>query len=290
MTELMLQPPFDVAWKHRDAFAEANRLQGTVYRAKEGRKTLSFTLDGQPFFLKYHAGVGWGEIFKNLLQLRLPVLGASREYEAALRLQALGIDTLTPVAFGKRGLNPARQHSFLITRALQHCTSLEDLCKTWPDSPPDHRFKTAILHKLADVSRVMHDKGINHRDYYLCHFLLEQNAAAKIAAGENFHCYLIDLHRAGHYRQLPTRWQVKDLSGLLYSSMDAGFSARDYLRFLRRYRQQPLKTVLDTEADFWRQVVSKANALYRKDFRREPPALFCQWQQQLAGRKAGSTA
>ena len=44
-----------------------------IYRDKEGRKTLRLHLAERSFFLKYHAGIGWLEICKNLLQLRLPV-------------------------------------------------------------------------------------------------------------------------------------------------------------------------------------------------------------------------
>ena len=48
---------------------------GDVYRDKEGRRTLRIHHGGRSFFLKLHAGVGWPEIFKNLLQGRLPATG-----------------------------------------------------------------------------------------------------------------------------------------------------------------------------------------------------------------------
>ena len=38
-----------------------------VYRDKEGRKTLRFMYRTKPFFLKLHSGIGWVEIFKNLI-------------------------------------------------------------------------------------------------------------------------------------------------------------------------------------------------------------------------------
>ena len=44
-----------------------------IYRQREGRTTLRFDTGGQAYFLKYHAGVGWREIVRNLLRLRLPV-------------------------------------------------------------------------------------------------------------------------------------------------------------------------------------------------------------------------
>ncbi|MEN8261061.1 MAG: lipopolysaccharide core heptose(I) kinase RfaP, partial [Pseudomonadota bacterium] len=48
-------------------------LTGEVFRDMPDRKTLRFELGGKGYFIKMHTGVGWGEIFKNLFQGRLPV-------------------------------------------------------------------------------------------------------------------------------------------------------------------------------------------------------------------------
>ncbi|MCB1614668.1 MAG: lipopolysaccharide core heptose(I) kinase RfaP [Pseudomonadales bacterium] len=281
MTELMLKEPFASLWKNSDAFAEARQIQGKIFRAKEGRKTLSFTLQNRNYFLKYHAGVGWKEIFKNVLQLRLPVLGASNEYHAALELHKLGVATLTPVAFGKKGFNPARQHSFLITEALENCSSLEDICKHWPSQKPSFLLKKAVIESVAKSGRIMHSHGINHRDYYLCHFLLENDAPEKIRKAESFHCYLIDLHRAGQHKKLPLRWQIKDLSGLLYSTMDIGLTRRDYFRYIKNYTGLSLRDTFRCDRRLWLDVVNKACELYRKDFRKNPPLQFLELQARL---------
>jgi heptose I phosphotransferase len=55
------------------------------------------------------------EIFKNLVQLRLPVLGAKNEWRAVQKLQQLDIPTLEIMAYGSQGCNPARLKSFLLT-------------------------------------------------------------------------------------------------------------------------------------------------------------------------------
>ena len=70
-----------------------------VYRDREGRKTLRLELAGRPYFLKLHRGVGWREIGKNLLQGRLPVIGAGTEYRAIRALERAGVDTLSIAAF-----------------------------------------------------------------------------------------------------------------------------------------------------------------------------------------------
>lgn len=53
----------------------------------EARRTLRIEVAGQGYlFVKIHRGVGWKEILKNLLSLRLPVLGAGNEWRAIARL------------------------------------------------------------------------------------------------------------------------------------------------------------------------------------------------------------
>lgn len=262
---LWLREDFQRAWSGRDPFDCARALSGQVYRAKEGRRTLRFELDGQSFFLKLHEGVGWGEIAKNLVQLRLPVLGASNEYTACLRLQQLGVDTMTPAAYGVRGFNPARQLSFLITEDLSDTTSLEDYCRPWATQPPSLKEKRALIAKVARTARLLHDNGINHRDFYLCHFL-KRNGDMPFADGAPL--YLIDLHRCQQRSTTPWRWRAKDIAGLFYSAFELPLSRRDVIAFLREY--QPLW--LRGKRAEKRAIAKKACALYRKDFKREPPA------------------
>jgi len=278
--KIFLDEPFKTAWQGLDPFQQALAISNTapqekIFRHKEGRRTLQFEFKNQSYFLKYHKGVGWKEIIKNLLQMRLPVIGAYNEYQAAIQLSALGIDTLTPVAYGCLGNNPARQHSFLITRDLINTLSLEDYCRAWPLQPPIFRVKLALINHVAHTARQMHEHGINHRDFYICHFLLEKNAESKILAKKDFHCYLIDLHRCQFRKQVPHRWRVKDLGGLLYSTMDTGLSLRDYLRFIREYSGGPLREVLKNP--LWQVVLRNATKLYQKDFQKMPPKKFRQF-------------
>ena len=138
-----------------------------VYRNKEGRKTLRFECRGTPYFLKLHTGIGWAEIFKNLLQLRLPVLGARNEYEAVNKLQNLGVDTMSVAAYASEGSNPAAIRSLIVTDDLVATISLEDYCSDWARHPPDAAVRLALIKKLADSASRMHGAGINHRDFYL---------------------------------------------------------------------------------------------------------------------------
>src|SRR5574343_645735 len=115
---LILAEPFESLWRDRDPFAEVERLQGEVFRELEGRRTLRTEVAGRGYFVKIHRGIGWGEIVKNLLTAKAPVLGAGQEWQAIQRLTEAGVPTMTAVAYGERGGNPARQHSFIVTEEL----------------------------------------------------------------------------------------------------------------------------------------------------------------------------
>jgi heptose I phosphotransferase len=246
-----------------------------VYRSKEGRKTLRFECGGKPYFLKLHSGVGWSEILKNLMQLRLPVLGASNEYLAVESLRKIGVDTMSVAAYSSEGHNPAAQRSLIITDDLVGTISLEDYCADWAMSPPAPGVRVALIKKLADSARRMHEAGINHRDFYLCHFhLAHETLAGNTWRSVNIRCYLIDLHRAQIRRKTPHRWQVKDLAGLYFSAMDAGLSRRDLHRFMHYYTQGGLREALGEGAEMWGEVAQRAAKLYRKDHGEEPPQLL----------------
>lgn len=243
---LFLEEPFRSLWAGQDPFRAAAALQGTVLRELEGRRTLRTEVGGRGYYAKLHRGVGWGEIFKNLVTARLPVLGAEQEWRALRRLSELGVDTMKAVAFGRRGDNPARLESFIITEELAPTVSLEDYCRDWPARPPAPALKRALIARVAEMARRMHAGGVNHRDCYICHFLLHTNPPPSAAA---LRLSLIDLHRAQvRERPAPRRWRDKDLAALHFSTLGIGLTARDRLRFLRAYFGRPLRDVLREEA------------------------------------------
>ncbi len=250
-------------WQQADIFQVLLNMEGTVYRQVKGRRTLRFVLQGKGYFLKLHLGVGWREIFKNLLRFRLPVIGAENEWLAIQRLRELGIDTPSAVAYGKRGWNPASMKSFIVTRELENTFTLEEYCATWEKSPPQFSVKKALIEKVAEISRRMHKAGICHRDYYLCHFHLLSDSE-KATSGCGARLILIDLHRAMFGRKPNSRWVKKDLAGLYFSSMEIGLTRRDRLRFARVYRKTSLRNSLDRDKVFWCDVLSRGEALYAK--------------------------
>lgn len=257
-----LTDDFSTRLPRRFSFEDFMKLEGEVFRQVEGRRTLRFETGGRGYFIKTHSGVGWREIFKELLQGRLPILGATNEYLAIKRLPQIGIDTMILAGFGKRGCNPARQESFVITEALDNRESLEDYCAKWPQSPPDFRLKRMLIEKVAGIARNLHENGLNHRDLYICHFLLEIERMPGFLADGEIRLELIDLHRMQFRQETPFRWKVKDIAALHFSSMDVGLTKRDLFRFIRCYSNKPLRQQLNEASLFWRRIQKRANRLY----------------------------
>ena len=259
--KLILAEPFKRLWAGRDAFTEVERLEGEVYREQEGRCTLRTEVEGRGFFVKIHRGIGWGEVFKNLLTAKLPVLGAGQEWRAINRLHEVGVPTMTAVAYGERGSNPAAQHSFIVTEELAPTTDLEQLTLNWVQQPPEPRLKRALIAEVAKMVGGMHRAGVNHRDCYICHFLLHTD---KPVTAEDFRLSVIDLHRAQTRARITRRWRDKDLAALYFSALDIGLTQRDKLRFLRGYFQLPLRQVLRDEARLLAWLEAKAAKLYAR--------------------------
>ena len=234
------------------------RLDGVVYREVENRKTIRFECAGKGYFAKTHLGVGWAEVLKNLLQLKLPVLGASNEWHALKRLETLGIDTMTPVAYTSEGVNPAKIQSCIVTRELENTISLEDL---WATASVPIRLKRKLINKLAITSKRLHENGVNHRDYYICHYLLDK----KTIEDDSPTIYLIDLHRAQVRKTTPSRWKIKDVGGLFFSSFNIGLTRRDVFRFMKIYSGKSLRATLKEDKVFWQGTLARAKRLYLQD-------------------------
>ncbi len=237
-----------------DTFEKAMLLQGKAFRDVPGRKTSQVELLGKSYFIKQHFGVGRREIFKNLLSFKKPILGAMTEVNAIQKMTDLGIATTPLVAYGQRGMNPAKLQSFVLTEDLGDIISLEDLCADWKATPPGAGFKRRLIKAVAQLAKTIHEAGVNHRDFDLCHLCLDQRGLENHEA--DIKLYLIDLHRVLIHQNPSRQANMKDIAALYFSSMGLGFTARDYLRFIRYYQQQPKQ--------FWQDVESRAQKLYAK--------------------------
>jgi hypothetical protein len=257
-----------------DSFDFIMQLDGEIFRDIDNRRTLRFSFNGKRYFLKAHYGVGWKEILKNLVQFRLPVLGARNEWLAIQRLQTLDIDTMTLSGYGERGGNPATRQSFIVTEALEDTTSLEDFCGNWEKEPPTTqsalKLKRRLIEKIAGISRRLHENGINHRDYYLCHFLLDGSSDSLNKPMMSLRLSLIDLHRVQLRKRTPRRWIIKDVGGLYFSSMRIGLTRRDVYRFMVEYSGKTLRDTLREDGKFWSRCRLRACSLYHSFYHELP--------------------
>ncbi|MBO4632342.1 MAG: lipopolysaccharide core heptose(I) kinase RfaP [Lentisphaeria bacterium] len=268
MREVFLNEIFQRMWKDLNPFQAAFELTGESFRKVKSRHTFRVEIEGRGYFVKLHRGIGWTEYFKNLLQFKSPVTDAGQEYRALLHLKAHGVDSMTPAAYGCEGLISPLRSSFLITDELKDCVSLEDFCRDWSLKPPPFQLKRALIRKLGQMAGKMHRSGLNHRDCYICHFLLRKGS--ECSADPELH--VIDLHRAQIRKKVPWHYWVKDVAGLWFSAMDAGLTRHDILYFLRTYFQQDLQVVFRQNGGFLKAVDAAARRLYRKDRHKEPPA------------------
>ncbi|MDH3673351.1 MAG: lipopolysaccharide core heptose(I) kinase RfaP [Gammaproteobacteria bacterium] len=252
--------------------ADFLRIDGEVFKEFPARRTLKFQRGGRDFFIKSHWGFGWKEIIRKLLSLHIPVIGAKTEWRAIRALEAISVSTMKIAAYGEEGINPATRRSFIVTEALNGTTSLEKWAPSFKqaeDTKEKIKLKRALIREVAQISRHLHANGINHRDFYLCHFLLDIPHGTA-PSPENIKLYLIDLHRVQVRKRVPQRWIIKDIAGLFFSSMDLGLTARDMFRFMMIYSGKPLRVTLQSDRRFWMKVYYRALHLYDRQTGAQP--------------------
>ena len=262
---VFLRDDIAALWSSSEALQNAFALQGEVFRDVPGRRTLRVELAGNVYFVKLHYGVGWGEVVKNWLQLKRPVVGAQNEFEACQGLSSAGIPAPVVAAYGTTRGAAATQKSFVLSDELAGYTSLEDISNAWVNTPPDVFLKQRLLYAVAEFARNFHRHGFIHRDFYICHLLANDEAYAK----SQVDLAVLDLHRARRFNQVPERWLKRDLAALLFSSLDLGYSQRDWLRFVRLYAGRSLRQEMAERGNFWRAVLKRAEKLYDEGLRKQ---------------------
>lgn len=246
-------PDYLSAYFGHNAFNQIMQMQGKPFRDVRGRKTIQVTLAGKSYFIKQHFGVGWAEIFKNLIAFKKPILGAMTEVIAIQKLNSIGIPTTPLVAYGQQGCNPATMQSFVMTEDLGEIVTVEDLCTDWQNYSAS--YKQALMQAIAEIASKLHSAGLAHRDFYLCHFVLKKQDLDFTAASVK-NCHLIDLHRMLQEQASNGRAVMKDIAGLYFSAMQYGLSTQDLAIFKQHYLPQ--------SPAFWMQVERRAQDLLSK--------------------------
>ena len=243
----------------KDTFNEVQNVEGKVFREYENRITKQFEAQNKKYFIKFHGPVGWREIFKNLFQIKTPVIGAQREYEALNHLSKNHINCPQIKGFGKKGINPANSSSFIITEELYGTLSLEEFFLKNLHKNLSFNQKCNLIKASASIIRKMHSSGLNHRDLYLCHLHVKEDVDFN-----DIKIYLIDLHRAQIRSSVPLRWTIKDLGGFFHSAIQFNFTERDFYRFLMSYFDCSLGDLFERHQHIIGKILDRAFSMYLK--------------------------
>ena len=237
------------------SFDDFMRLEGTVVKsAVRERSTQRLDLGGSRVYVKKHFFPGIREIAKNLVRFRFPS-GALDEWRALLAFHAHDIPTMTPICAGRKPfLWRIERASFLLTDDLGESSRLDDFLKAYGTVPcigETLEKKKRILKNLADITRKMHSAGLNHRDFYLCHILVDSRERL----------YIIDLHRVDVRSTVGKRWMVKDLAALLFSSLEVPLTHGQRLAFYKHYMQ--IDRLSAFHKNLIRRIIRKCNKIAR---------------------------
>jgi heptose I phosphotransferase len=198
--------------------------------AKQGRSTGRYRIEvggrGMNLYVKKHMRLSW---WQRKFAAAKTFQGPSEQANIE-RVAALGVRVPETIFAGADGA--ATCASLFATRALDGYSPLHlyiagPLAKLSADAR--RRRKQALVRRLVDIGRRLHDARLYHRDFYLCHFYLRDDADCE----DGFDLVLIDLGRLLESRL--SRWKIKDLAGLLFSSEVAGVTRTDRMRFFKQY-------------------------------------------------------
>ncbi|MGB2613409.1 MAG: lipopolysaccharide kinase InaA family protein [Phycisphaerae bacterium] len=252
---------------------------GQAYRTVPGRWTVRAEIPRPGggaqvvLYLKRHNRVPWPTGLRRTVSLGDPISLADQEARNIVRLTDAGIASARCVAVGwefSRG--GRRERSCLVTEEVPGAVQADTYCER-AFAPPRRREATdekrRFVRALGRLARQFHGAGFAHRDFYLCHVLVRPVEGAEPAL------HLIDLQRLLRFRRrVPTRWIVKDLAALLFSSWPSEatlirsevFTDTDRMRFAREYFG--VGRLSAGEKGLLRRAIRKARRIARREARR----------------------
>lgn len=202
---------------------------------RERRRVVLQSSDGDPhtFYLKRYVRPPLRSQLGRILAGKLRQSTASREWNAILDLGAAGIPVPSPVAFGQDLCRGVERRSFLVIEEVPGASLERWLPGHWQRNATGAtwRRQQELLRSLARQVAAFHTAGFVHRDLYTSHIFLRNVADTEPPAFT-----FIDLQRVFRPRWRRTRWVVKDLAALRFST-DAFVSRTDRWRFWKQYIQ-----------------------------------------------------
>ena len=189
---------------------------------------------------------------------------AAVEWRWLTELDRLGIPGPVPVAYGARRRGLMEDASVVVTAAVPG-----DALERWvPDQlgPGGALRCRATKHRLIDAVAVLvarlHRHRLIHRDLYLAHLFLDPQSIGE----DRPRLTCIDLQRMIRPRLRWTRWVVKDLAALNYSTPPEAAGAADRVRWLKQYLK--VDKLRPKDKRLARAVAAKTRRIARHDAKR----------------------
>jgi heptose I phosphotransferase len=211
---------------------------------KQGRSIARWTLkapDGRTLvvFLKRHFALPRRH---GLLAILFPGRAWSpglQEWEHLEWAEKHGLPVPRAMAAGEFVGPRGRLQSFIAVAELTDMLPLHEAVPLAERSLAQAAFrdwKRCLSDELVRLSLAFHGQQVFHKDWYFCHFYIDQTDIRRVPDSWAGRVRVIDLHRmARHPLTAPWR-KAKDLAQLLYSSDVPGVTDEDRRGFWDRYR------------------------------------------------------
>jgi len=255
---------------------------GREYRRVAGRSTVRVELADprggtRALYIKRYTRVPPTEQLRRFLGLNPPVSLARREFANLVRVTHAGIAAMRWAAVGEElSRGGLAERSCFITEEVADAAPADlyaEAALAKDRSSAATAAKRRLVRQIARLARKFHGARLTHRDFYLCHILVRPIEGADPVL------HLIDLQRVvWHRRGIRSRWIVKDLAALWFSSQPSPatslrspvFTRTDAVRFAREYFGAARLT--DAHKAFLRRVARKARVIARHDARHRRPS------------------
>jgi hypothetical protein len=100
------------------------------------------------------------------------------------------------------------------------------------------QWKRSLSDELVRLSVAFHGRKVFHKDWYFCHFYIDEADTRQVPDDWAGRVRVIDLHRMARHSLTGPWRKAKDLAQLLYSSDVPGVTDEDRRGFWDRYRTQ----------------------------------------------------
>jgi hypothetical protein len=211
---------------------------------KQGRSIARWTLntpDGRQLvvYLKRHFVLPRKHGLLAILFPRRAWSPGLQEWEHLKWAEEHGLPVPRAMAAGELVGPHGRLQSFIAIAELTNMLPLHEalpLAEKTLDFTAFRRWKQTLTDELVRLSVAFHGRRVFHKDWYFCHFYIDQADTRRVPDAWEGRVRVIDLHRMSRH-PLTSLWRkAKDLAQLLYSSDVPGVTEDDRRGFWERYR------------------------------------------------------